>query len=375
MIELPDSETYALNALQAFDLHGNWPIPVLRGVAYAVMRHGGTETDYEELVNSSALAEALATKQSNWSKLLPKAWGYAEDNFEPAIGRSGNTLTEDLEELFIRVFFDDYPEGPKGVTERRIALGLILAALNDGRARYTFECSARYLAGLAGVPDPKKVSTTLPALEGKGLVSVNRNGRRTNRVHVHMDYRRSVANDYKQLLDVIRLFVVDYDRDLWTTGKGGLGPVAGCVYLLLRYVMGTEGAKRPAIGQWLGFKPTAVKTAVSKLVKHGLVKESSDGFLVGVDFDLDTLEAALGVAGYRARLREKFDSESAGNRRIRQDWHAEHKPSASVQEKMDEAEAFYREMEAARIDVREWFSERTGPPVLDPFLSAPLNRV
>lgn len=360
MPELPKSEKAAIDWLDGNGYtEGNWAPTAAAQVAWACMRHGLSELDYETLIVRSALGSQLADrsefngKPGKLDAFLAARWQWAEDHFEPATG-SADVIRSRARELMIRVFLAEWPPGQTGITQRMVALALVSVAVERGA--YSFDCSVRFLAAKAGVSDIESVSKARKALADRELIELVGRGRQLRTARVNLAWRPKYRTNN---LSAVDLFVrtLDTDRlmphDVFTRATGGIGPAAGWVWALTPYI-----ADPARIKELLGLSRSTFNRATKALADAGLEPES----------DLDVLAERLGVGGYREDLRSKFAVDQAANKQERLDWY-----SAKVQDAVEYDKWFTEHMATMAREAHEKLTELNRFRVISEWLPDPFD--
>ena len=200
--ELPESETKAHQCLAGSYDAGNWKPAAAVTVALACIRNGITDDGYLDIVYNSHLGELLLEsteftgKPGKLKSFLRARYLYAEEIYEPY---GGGDIREQARELMLRVLWADcWPSGKQGTSVRAVALALVAVVIERGA--YSFDCSARWLAAQAGLPDPKKASEARKALAELGLIEVTGKGRALRRVKVNLMWRVDATTTNKSFV-------------------------------------------------------------------------------------------------------------------------------------------------------------------------------
>lgn len=228
-------------------------------IALAVMNAGGTEEDYNRIVQDSTLGES-AKRPDQMLKRLGTAWTQAEDLYDP--GYSKNVLSGVLDMLAQRV--SESPEFNRG--ERLTALALVGIAQEVNA--YSVDASARRISLLTGFSADTS-ARHLRAIAESDLVSrVVFNGRGKARSFVlnlgYYDADTDVVSDGEP---------VEEQGLFWT--RFGVGPTARSVYVAL----GDEPTTITAVAESAGVSHITAKRYLELLFEQGLAgKDTSSRF-------------------------------------------------------------------------------------------------
>lgn len=308
-IELPANEVAANNELQNYGYRdGNWPPEAVSVIAFACIRNGFTEAEYEHLISTSPIREALETSKRagrTWRTLLHRQWEWAEENYEAPKGSKADVQRKALA-LTERVFLADWGDD-KHKTERRMA-ALAVCGVAVDRGAWTFPVSARFLAVAAGISNSELVGSLRYDLAESGLLEITGTGRQTRQVCLNLDWEPEVSFLLGDKQTYPGKFICTsignsllYRHDVFTKAKGSLGPLAGWI-LTAEQVYGD--IEQATLAAWLSVSKGTISKAVKKLREHGLGPDTTWS-------DLDAVAASLGVNGYRERLLDKFAPEQA----------------------------------------------------------------
>lgn|GEM_PF-2677776 len=237
-------------------------------IALAVMNAGGTEEDYNRIVQDSALGES-AKRPDQMLKRLDTAWAQAEELYDP--GYSNNILSSVLDTLAQRV--SESPEFNRG--QRLTALALVGIAQEVNA--YSVDASARRVSLLTGFSADTS-ARHLRAIAESDLVSrVVFNGRGKARSFVLNlgYYDADIDSEPSETTSVYSSApVLSKESGIFWT-RFGAGPTAQSVYDALD----SEPATITAIAESAGVSHATAKRYLGLLLEHGLAgKDTSSRF-------------------------------------------------------------------------------------------------
>ncbi|WP_157171802.1 hypothetical protein [Nocardia higoensis] len=365
---LPDKYRRANQWLEgAFGAPGNENASGIGIVALACIDAGDTETEFTARLLSSPYGEMLQERKEfqraphKLDALLAKQWEFAEDIYRPG---SAAEIRDRARCLYWRVLtWGEWSSGKRGNNVRVAALSLVSLAAERGA--YSFDCSARFLSGLAGFTKPETASAALKAVADTGLIELSGEGRQIRKVSIDLDWQLALTGTNKLLRN--SLFVPNSatgaEHDVFSSARNALGPVSGWVWVYLT-VTGPAVPKDIAAG--LGI--TRVRTvgdSITKLFENGLVVRFEDGRIDALDVDLDRVAESLGVLGYKERLKQGYAVEQARNRLARDEWAAE-QASERLRAAVEYEQGFAEGERSARDEWTAWFASLDYSRVSDP---------
>lgn len=224
---LPDKYRKANQWLEgAFGAPGNENASGIAVIALACIDAGDTETEFANRVLSSPYG-ALLQERSEFRRaphkldvLLSKQWEYSEGVYRPG---SVSEIQDRARCLYWRVLtWTGWPSGKRGNNVRVAALSL--ASLAAERGAYSFDCSARFLSGLAGFTKPETASGALKAVAETGLIELSGEGRQIRKVTIDLDWQLALIGTNNLLRN--SLFVPNSatgaEHDVFTSTHNGL---------------------------------------------------------------------------------------------------------------------------------------------------------
>lgn len=160
--------------------HSDWAGPPVT-VAFGVMRAGGTEEDYEEIINSSELGKSheAAEGRIGHARAVSSAWAWAEERYEPEYS-SGNVdyVREQLVDLL------EVVESSAEFTRHNRPSAKALVQIGIEVGTYAVDVSIRRLAEIVGCTI-KTASKHLKQIQATGLVNaVQSSGRGKAKTYV-----------------------------------------------------------------------------------------------------------------------------------------------------------------------------------------------
>gem|GEM_PF-7076725 len=232
-------------------------------IAMSVLRHGGTEDDFESVLEGSDLASSYKYGDRKWRYDIQAAWSWAEQEFDPqATAEDRETVRDEL-----RLLRDRLVES----SLKRNILPTLDALITEGinRGAWSMNISVRDLGQVLGVA-PRTVSRHLAAAEeadvlhrmkqGEGLadlIALNLRWTDQEEKGINATHKVNGGSSYMWHNSVF--------------SRHGLGPTAGRVYGALATM--TEPASAAEVARAAGVDPATARKHLPRLVEHGLAVE------------------------------------------------------------------------------------------------------
>lgn len=287
-----------------------------------------TEDEFVRLVAESPFAYYLATENGRdrsrrLEGRLRKAWEWAEDTWNPALG-SVEDVREKLEALSGRLAAHRW-SGRSGSSDRAVALALVTWAHEVGV--WTLDASSRELSLRAGVARTT-AERSLQRLQDLGVLERDARGRVSNHAQ-----RWELQLGWGAIRDITS------PHDLSTGGIGSYGLTTSLNHpAFVRTALGQTAervwldlAEHPdattaEVAGRLGVTPKSVRRTLNKLVDHRLAlvsgakataRRPAATYQVDPAGSLGAVADEYGTTDWHERTAERYDRERAGYAEVR----------------------------------------------------------
>jgi len=272
-------------------------------IALAVQRAGGSEQDYEQLLDGSDLARSYKYGERKRRYDVHQAWEFSEQHFEPETPAEAlEAVRDDLVNLRRRIEESNLPQR---------VLPTVLAVVDEGirRGAWTMDLSVRDL-GLVVGRSPATVSRHLNTAEQAGcLYRTPAEGGLAGKVTLEVTFgevaQKGKNETHKETLGT------SYVLQNSLFSGHGLGPTAGRLWNALLSLNRVSSAAE--VARAAGVDPKTARVHLPRMAEVGLVDTIRKGkrtfYAPATEPDLEVACFLAGVDDSREQQQARFDAE------------------------------------------------------------------